>query len=953
MTIYEWLDKLGGPVRTEGDRYWCLCPVHNDHDPSLHVYVGDDGKTVMYCHACQANGKAVAEHLGIPLGELMCDAITGEKEPKPARRAKPSKAPKLCRRLEIGDPWKDGHKVVSVYDYQDPTGRVVLRKSRAECFEGNTRKSKTFVVQSITPEGKWCWGAGIYSDLLYHLPDVLSCAKAGGRIVLAEGEKDVDNLRYIGVMATCAMNGASRGDIGKKWYDAHSQRLDGAGEVIVIPDNDEAGERLALHICRSLHQRGMVGTIRLLRIAEHYPSLEAKGDFTDWARLLKAQGARSKSDILAALNAMIESTPPWKPQERQDKQGKTASAGGFDAESGQGTGEGDDFEPYYGSPLYCVKNNRLAIRAGRDAVKCLCDFLPEPREIIRRDDGSRTRMDFVIGAKDPSGHALPDAVVEGVDKFAGMRWPMECWGHYGNLRVIKNAAQHVLDAINSAGQKVSRRRDVYEHTGWRRISGEWAYLYNGGAIGAQDVSVEMSDDLKRYNLADCGIDRAEAAMADRVLLDSFPGRIIYPLMAQAYLAPVYSVLEDMQQPPSYAVMVIGKSNAGKSTICSYVLAHFGPFYNREFPASFDDTPNGVRDKLFLCKDALLVVDDYRPPLDGRVRNPHDMVANAVISAVADRSGRARLDADKRLSGAKPCRGVCILTGEDMPRLSDSRQLRMYRIDIAPGEIYRDVGDLEMFRQYALGGYYRSSMRDYIESLRARYDGLGREMESRISRAAGLMRERIGRREGRFIECATHLMVGVELMLDHLIACGAMDEAEKAYRMESAAAAIAENIEEQGRSVDEQKPEEVWLETLRSLLATRSVTLADEDDIGEGFRAGMIGYKREGEYWLIPEAADEFISERLRKGGIAIGASRQAILRALVRAQKIIPEMRKGSENGNPTSSMRVCKRKVRVIRMPRWVIDDPDNPPTPEPMGFTKVDSEQLPMEFKEGKTND
>ena len=51
--------------------------------------------------------------------------------------------------------------------------------------------------------------------------------------------------------------------------------------------------------------------------------------------------------------------------------------------------------------------------------------------------------------------------------------------------------------------------------------------------------------------------------------------------------------------------------------------------------------------------------------------------------------------------------------------------------------------------------------------------------------------------------------------------------------------------------------------------------------------------------------------------------------------------------------MRVGKRKVRVIRMPRWVIDDPDNPPTPETMGFTKVDSEQLPMEFKEGKTND
>lgn len=953
MTIYEWLDKLGGPVRTEGNRYWCYCPVHSDRGkPNLHVYVGDDGMTVMYCHACQANGKAVAQALGVPMKELMCDAISGERSPLPQRvaKAKSEKKSKPCRPLCVGDKWKDTYTVKAVYAYRDRDGREVLLKSRAEWWEGDTRKDKTFVVQSLAADGKWQWGGGIYTDLLYHLPDVLSCAANGGRIIIAEGEKDIDNLRAVGFTATCGMNGGGRGDLGKKWFDAHTEKLDGAGEVIVIADHDAAGEGLAQHICKSLKKRGKVGEIRLLRIADHYPDLPAKGDFTDWVALLKDQGVKKKSDLIAAMNTMIDATPLWNPKDIrkfEKEEDKTVSADGFD--DGEGVTAEGEYPSYHGSSMYCIKSNRLAMRVGRDGAKCLCDFLPEPKEIILRDDGSRIRTDFVIGATDPAGRPLPDAVVEGVDRYQSMRWPLEAWGHYGNLKVIKNAAQHVLDAINTAGQTASRHREVYEHTGWRKIDGQWVYLYNGGAIGAQDVSVEMTGDLKRYNLDDCGVDLFEAACSELLLLDAFPARIVYPQMAQAYLAPVYSVMEDMQQPPSYAVMVIGKSNAGKSTIASYVLAHFGTFYNREFPASFENTPNGVRDKLFYVKDSLLVVDDYFTQKDGRTRNPHDMVANAIISAVADRSGRARLDADKRLSGSKPCRGMCIMTGEDLPQITDSRQLRIYKIDVSPGEIYTDVSDLEPYRQMARHGDFRQVMRAYIDNLRERYDDLGKELEGRILEASDMMREAVHRKEGRLIECATHMMVGVGLMLDHLKACGVIDEDEKARRMKLAAEAIAANIDEQGRAVDEGKPEEVWLETLRSLLATRSVTLLSELESadGDGFRAGMVGFKREDEYWFVPEAVDEFVAERLRKGGKTLGASRQAILRALVRAGKIIPEPRKGSDIGNPTSSMRVgTKRKARVIRIPRWVIDDPENPPKPEELGYIPVDSEQLPMEI-------
>ena len=988
MTIYEWADRLGmDPHKSKGpEDFMARCPCHADgKNPNLHVRIGPEtGQIQMKCMSCGANGKMVCEALKLPLSEIFCDARTGEKIPGPGSSAgsaakKPPKRPtKKTYPYKVGGKIRVRHgedeqvyAITSVYEYQDRTGRVVLRKARGELFdESGARIDKTFRLQSLGADGSWQGDAGIYGTLLYHLPDVLSAVQQGAPILIAEGEKDIDNLRACGLNATCGLYGAGvlnkkSSDLTGKWSEDHAKCFDGAESVVVIADNDAAGEGLAQWICRSL--TGRVKELKLLRIADHCPELGKHGDFTDWVQILKGRGATTKSEIRTRLTEMIEATEPWQPGnirqfpdeapaaqavEEVPAKDKKPRAKKDDGGEAGGGGGGEDYPAYHGSSMYRIKSGRLAVRQG-DNTKVLCDFLPEPQEIILRDDGGAKRMEFVIAATRPDGTALDVARIEGADRFAGMRWPMDVWGHWGNIHTtIRNAAQMVLDAINGAGQQVSRHRTVYAHTGMRRIDGQVCYLYNGGAIGAENASVELPESLRKYSLAPVeGVTREEAALSELLLLDSFPARIIYPMMAQAYLAPLYSVMESMQQPPSYVVLVVGESNAGKSTIAGYVLSHFGSFYNREFPASFEDSLNSARDKLFFVKDCLLVVDDYRKGAsDSRVRNPHDLVANAIISAVADRSGRDRLNEKKDLSGARPCRGMCIMTGEDMPRLSPSRRLRVYRIDVMAGDIYKDsAGELEGFRLTARAGHYRACMRAYIEDLIARWEGMPEEMERRLDEAGERMGRMITRREGRLTECAAHLMAGIGLMLDHLMACGVLDEAGREKRLQDAAEAIAANINVQGAAVDEEKPEEIWLATLRSLLATRSVTLAAPDEVGDGFRAGMIGYKKETEYWIIPEAADEFVCERLRKGGVTLDASRQSILRALVKSGKVIPQRRKGSDMGNPTTSVHLPSgRSGRVIRMPRWVLDDPDNPPDADKMGFTSADSEQLPMEFGE-----
>lgn len=953
MRIYEWADRLGmdGKKSRGPEDFWALCPCHSDQHPSLHVYIGGNtGEIVMHCFVCGANGGQVCEALNLPLSEVMCDARTGEPIRRTASAAAPKKGKtaKSCRRLKIGDTWQERYRVTTDYAYAIADGTVMLHKYRAEEYgEDGARTAKTFTIQHQGADGKWYWGAGIYAGLLYHLPEVIEGVRRAERILIAEGEKDVDNLRKLGYNATCGMHGGGTSQLHGKWNEDHAKHFDGAQEVIVIADNDAAGEGIAQWICKSLRER--VKSLKLVRISEHYPELPAHGDFTDWVEMLKGQGVSSKSAVHDMLEAMFDRTPQWAPGHVRSfgaEDGGTAQAGA-DAQDAPGAAE-EEYPAYHGSRMYCVKNGCLAVRNGQAGARVLCDFLPEPKEIIHRDDGSTKRTDYVIAATTASGARLPDAVVEGSATFAGMKWLMDAWDHYGNCKVIKNAEQMVRDAINTAGQRVSLHRDVYEHTGIRMIEGKPCYLYNGGAIGARNVSVELTGVLKKYNLDDCGLSRREAAEAELTLLDMLPGRVVYPQLAQCYLAPLYSVMEAMQQPPSYVVMVIGGSNAGKSTVASYCLAHFGSFYNRQFPATFEGTVNAERDKLFWLKDCLLVVDDYRKG-DGGGRNPHDMIANTLISAVADRSDRTRLDEKKKQSAPRPCRAVCIMTAEELPKISTSRQTRIYRIDVEIGDIYKkDARELEPLRLMAKGGYYRQCMRYYIEDLLARWDGIESEMDDRIEAASARMHKLIARRkEGRMLECAAHLMVGVGLMLDHLQRCGMMDEAEKQRRMDEAAQSIAQNIEEQGRGIDESRPEEIWLQTLRSLMATRSVYLMDKDELMRtGFRAGVIGFEEDGIVNLDPHACDEYIGERLRKGGESLNAGRPAILRALAKAGRIRYKPKEdGSGVAEYTFPTRIGRTRPRMIQMYRWALDGED-PPTPREQGFTPIEGEQEKMPF-------
>src|SRR5262249_35581459 len=131
---------------------------------------------------------------------------------------------------------------------------------------------KNFGQRRPDGNGGWIWNMKGVGKVPYHLPEIVK-AKT---VFVVEGEKDADNLRAIGLTATCNVGGAG------KWLEEYSARFSPHQSVVVIPDNDEPGKNHAHKVAASLY--GRVASLKILELSD----LPPKGDVSDW--LVKGHG---------------------------------------------------------------------------------------------------------------------------------------------------------------------------------------------------------------------------------------------------------------------------------------------------------------------------------------------------------------------------------------------------------------------------------------------------------------------------------------------------------------------------------------------------------------------------------------------------------------------------------------------------------------------------------------
>ncbi|HEX3220602.1 MAG TPA: hypothetical protein VHU77_11415 [Candidatus Limnocylindria bacterium] len=245
----------------KGSYFMGACPAHEDDKRSMTVTVGDTGAMLIKCFAgCRVED--IVEAVGVQMRELW----------------PPSERPRA--------PGPAAVKVVARYDYIDEQGVLLYQVERTDPKGFRQRK----------PEGEgWSYKLGNVRRVLYRLPELLTAK--GRPVLLVEGEKDVENLRKLGLIATTIAGGAGA------WRPEYAEPLRDR-TVVIIPDNDEPGRQFAMQ----------AATWILRSLVVVLPGLAEKGDVSDWiaaggtarqlgelARAAARAKVRNAEEVAAAL----------------------------------------------------------------------------------------------------------------------------------------------------------------------------------------------------------------------------------------------------------------------------------------------------------------------------------------------------------------------------------------------------------------------------------------------------------------------------------------------------------------------------------------------------------------------------------------------------------------------------------------------------------------------------
>lgn len=360
------------------------------------------------------------------------------------------------------------------------------------------------------------------------------------------------------------------------------------------------------------------------------------------------------------------------------------------------------------------------------SVQELANFHARIVEDIMRDDGvSHERMltiEAQVDSKAPQTIELP------ATQFGKMDWCAKLRGG-----AVICAGQGVRDRMREAIERLSgraRERTIYTHTGWREINGEWIYLHGGGGIGAEgirvDIEAELPPSLTEFRLPPppAGAELREALRASAEMIEVGDRAITLPLFGAIWRAALGEC--------DFSVFLIGETGSYKSSLAAVAQRHFGANFNRErLPASWASTANFLENLAFRAKDAILVIDDFRPATHSFDRELQ-REAERIFRAQGNRSGRGRMNADGSERPTRAPRGMILTTAEEFV-WGASLRARMVELEVARGQLSLDK--LILLHQAAQAGVLAAAMAGWVQWLASRLPDVRERMTRRAEEIA--------------------------------------------------------------------------------------------------------------------------------------------------------------------------------------------------------------------------
>ncbi len=268
MNLNEFISKLNKVKKISFGEYTACCPAHDDRNPSLSV-TEREGKILLHCHR-----GCTPEEIVYAMGLKMSDLFIGESD---AIQPKNTSTP------------------IRAHIYRDAEGNTVARKSIYRKDDG-----LKYALWERLEKGVWHKGLDKVKAPLYRLNELNN----SNMIYIVEGEKDVDTMFSLGYTATTSPKGAAG-----KWEPEYNKFLTGK-EVVIISDNDEAGEKYAETV-----KQGVLSTAKSIRVipaSALSDKLPHNGDISDAFSIL---GREKTIDNLskAVENAEVTEYKPMPP----------------------------------------------------------------------------------------------------------------------------------------------------------------------------------------------------------------------------------------------------------------------------------------------------------------------------------------------------------------------------------------------------------------------------------------------------------------------------------------------------------------------------------------------------------------------------------------------------------------------------------------------------------------
>ncbi len=401
----------------------------------------------------------------------------------------------------------------------------------------------------------------------------------------------------------------------------------------------------------------------------------------------------------------------------------------------------------------------------------------------------------------------------------------------------------------------AQKDTIYEHTGWITIDGHDHYLMPGVSIGASRPRVELPDEpgLQRYGFVTLSEERDRQALRLLAgpLFEAMPERIAYPALAHAFLPAIHRWLGTDQK---YLLHLCGETGTLKTTYGSLLMALWGAgFADGAPPSTWGSTVNAIERLGFVAKDALMLVDDFKPVM---VESPG---ITRLIQNYADGTGRARLTAGAELNGSQPVRAHLLSTGEDLPRGESSVIARTLILHVGRGEARLDKIGLVQEAASLLAGLMPRFIRRMLEKP-ATMDAIARSYRGRRSALGSRVAGCGGANPNRIAQNLAMNAAAFEALVGWLQSEGVIDAGEASRRLDVYDLVIDALIDGMTQTVRQERASTIFVETLSELVSNRQFVILNGRDAEAESGQKVLGWVERGTVYLLPEASFKAVDD---------------------------------------------------------------------------------------------